>query len=704
MMNNLEKLLRNAGGKAEMKCLKCGAELPDDARFCPYCGGKIEINISPSGEEETVVSPSIQIDSVKKEEKKREVFKKLTDMLKDKLVEQWSKLSLYGKFITVTLVGFTLLFFVAFLFGKTAAGAIAVLQIVLTVAAVLMKKQIIKPYKKGMHIISLILAAILLIPYVSFFKVDYSDGKKIEWTDILLGDVVPKPDSLFGEIISNREDCLALYVYKTSFADYNQYITDCMEKGFVVEVNQIGQLYNAYNADGYKLSLHYDEYGEKMYINIDGTAEYGMLVWPDSLIANMLPVPESTTGEITQDDETGFCAQVSNMSVEKFQSYTAACAENGFDIDVSNSAKSYFAENSEGYKLSVDYQNNNVITISVDEPEYDVSLEVKSVENLIFSRYDIEVYVDDTLKGTINHGTTKTFDLTMTKGTYEVKFVSAENDEITGTVTIDVQKNETLQYKITCTSSKIDVKTIVENDSKNEDNNVESEEVLSNATEQNNHSEKTETSNITVTMGEEDFIGMLYTDAEAKFREMGFTVFEYKTLETEDINKPDDTIGAVEIKKWKFAKGDFKIGDTYEPDAVVVLWYYVCNEPEPNLTVENCPELAAMLSNKAELDDSYSIFATNYKGKCIEFDGRIDYCTKHENYNTRFDYLVSAGDYDPDHQVGPSFKFENVAYYDLNTDLDTVSVGLNVHIIAKVVSYDNDSGLFYLDPISVTKR
>ena len=111
-----------------------------------------------------------------------------------------------------------------------------------------------------------------------------------------------------------------------------------------------------------------------------------------------------------------------------------------------------------------------------------------------------------------------------------------------------------------------------------------------------------------------------------------------------------------------------------------------------------------MLSNKAEIDASYSAFATKYKGRIIEFDGRIDYCTKHENYNTRFDYLVSAGNYNPDSQIGPSFKFEDVNYYDLNTDLDTVSVGLNVRIVAEVVSFDSKSGLFYLDPISVTSR
>ena len=51
--------------------------------------------------------------------------------------------------------------------------------------------------------------------------------------------------------------------------------------------------------------------------------------------------------------------------------------------------------------------------------------------------------------------------------------------------------------------------------------------------------------------------------------------------------------------------------------------------------------------------------------------------------------------------VGPYFKFQNVNYSDLNTDLDSVTVGLNVHITAEVEKYDSVSGLFYLKPISV---
>lgn len=122
------------------------------------------------------------------------------------------------------------------------------------------------------------------------------------------------------------------------------------------------------------------------------------------------------------------------------------------------------------------------------------------------------------------------------------------------------------------------------------------------------------------------------------------------------------------------------------------------------LNVDNCPELNEILSMKAEIDDKYAAFASKYEGRTIEFDGRIDYCTHHDEYKTRFDYLVSAGDYDPDHQIGPTFKFENVNYHDLHTDIDEVTVGLNVHIVAEVKSFNSSTGLFFLEPVSITER
>ena len=175
-----------------MKCSKCGAELSEDTKFCSYCGQKIEESTTPPPiVEETEIPPIPNEEPVLENSKKSDAPKSLADKIRDKASGKWSKLSTYGKITTVAFVAFTLLCLVAFLFGKTAAAIIAVLQIVLTVVAVLMKRQIIKTPKNWLHIIALALAIVLLVPYVSLFKVDYGDAEKFKWSDILLADVVP---------------------------------------------------------------------------------------------------------------------------------------------------------------------------------------------------------------------------------------------------------------------------------------------------------------------------------------------------------------------------------------------------------------------------------------------------------------------------------------------------------------------------------
>ena len=89
-----------------------------------------------------------------------------------------------------------------------------------------------------------------------------------------------------------------------------------------------------------------------------------------------------------------------------------------------------------------------------------------------------------------------------------------------------------------------------------------------------------EKSEIVVTMSEDDLIGLKTAEAQSKLKEMGFSKFEYETLETDKNADLNGKIGAIEIKNWKFGKGDFSKGDTYKTDAIVVLWSYVYEESE----------------------------------------------------------------------------------------------------------------------------
>jgi hypothetical protein len=126
------------------------------------------------------------------------------------------------------------------------------------------------------------------------------------------------------------------------------------------------------------------------------------------------------------------------------------------------------------------------------------------------------------------------------------------------------------------------------------------------------------------------------------------------------------------------------------------------------LTVDNCKELAEILSTKDESDPLIKEFAQKYAGRTIEFDGNTAYVSNHGNYKTRFDYLIYAGDYSETTFFGPNFQFRDVNYTDLHLtgeDVpDTFGVGLNIHIIAIVQEYSESSGLFQLKPVSIKMR
>ncbi|MFC4714205.1 DUF4839 domain-containing protein [Planococcus dechangensis] len=126
------------------------------------------------------------------------------------------------------------------------------------------------------------------------------------------------------------------------------------------------------------------------------------------------------------------------------------------------------------------------------------------------------------------------------------------------------------------------------------------------------------------------------------------------------------------------------------------------------LTSENNEDLAALLSVNDTNDSSVSVFAKKYAGRTIEFDGYIAHMIPHDTYTTRYDILINTGDYGETTYDGPDFKFEDVNIFDLNLTgseiPETIGMGQNLRITAVVEEYNENPGLFFLNPISTEIR
>ncbi|MEH7248167.1 DUF4839 domain-containing protein [Neobacillus niacini] len=126
------------------------------------------------------------------------------------------------------------------------------------------------------------------------------------------------------------------------------------------------------------------------------------------------------------------------------------------------------------------------------------------------------------------------------------------------------------------------------------------------------------------------------------------------------------------------------------------------------LTVNNNEDLAAVLAVKNEADPIIGEFAKKYAGRTIEFDGNITNMMPHKSYKTSYDILILAGYYSETTFSGPNFKFEDVNVSDLNltgSDIpESIGMGQNLHITAKVGEYNETSQLFFLKPITTVIR
>lgn len=488
----------------------------------------------------------------------------------------------------------------------------------------------------------LLIVLLFVVFLLSLFTGCGDNGEKFEWSDIELSNMLPEPESERAEIHTNADNELWIDIYKTTEKQYSDYIKACKEQGFSIDSEKNSLFYAAYNQEGFKIDLTYYSGKEEMSIRLEPPMEMSEIQWPTSEIAKLLPSPKSKIGQISWEKSNGFVIYIGNTPISDYNEYVQVCSNAGFNVDYKKGEDYYEAYNETGYRLRLDYKGYNIMFVRIDAPEDEdangqeenteasieqpatstflVQIEINCTENLLLSKYDIDVFVDEIKIGTIEHGKSDSFQVELEEGNHSLVVTEEENQDVDGTAEFTVSEDMDLNYEVYCTSDQVEIEVVVDQ------------------------------------------------------------------VATSDTETDDESVPETTSEPEQETEGD--------------------PEPESDeleiLTVDNCEDLATMLSTHADIDETYVAFSEKYDGRIIEFDGRVDAVANYQDFNTRYDVLVSAGDFDPNTAIGPTFKLKNIGFHDF--DYATFVVGSNVHIVAEVDYVDYDHGLFYLIPVSVTAR
>lgn len=213
-----------------------------------------------------------------------------------------------------------------------------------------------------------ILIGVALVVLVIFMVTTLKDcaySIEDEWAVIELKDKLPTPTQGKLQDGSNLSDCFFGGIEEVSKDYYIEYRDACIAMGYTVESESDGTRYEAFNEEGYELSLSY--VGEDISIILNAPEELSEIEWPTKGLAKKLPVPDSTLGNISADRSDYFSVILGEMSIDQYQEYVEACEDKGFTIDYSKDETYYNAENKDGYKVYVAYEGCNRVSIRIEE-------------------------------------------------------------------------------------------------------------------------------------------------------------------------------------------------------------------------------------------------------------------------------------------------------------------------------------------------
>lgn len=266
-----------------------------------------------------------------------------------------------------------------------------------------------KPAPKKKHRFRrLLLIVIIAIAVISFFKSDSILKNEIidvvsrvpvignlvgdisgedEWDELVLENKLPEEHYPIDVVWDNSKNYMKIDL-DMSVKEYYAYIEKCREFGYSVNEYEEEWEYHAYDQSGFRIVMEYRDYADSLLLEVFSPIELGTYTWPQNVLVDSIPAPDSETGKIFTDADKTFVAIIGEYTVDDYEAYVDACIEAGYDTEKRDAdihddyfdystnkgyccTRRFIGSNADGYRVVVDYTgvNNMKITVSIPQDE-----------------------------------------------------------------------------------------------------------------------------------------------------------------------------------------------------------------------------------------------------------------------------------------------------------------------------------------------
>jgi hypothetical protein len=234
-----------------------------------------------------------------------------------------------------------------------------------------------------------------------------------------------------------------------------------------------------------------------------------------------------------------------------------------FDLDPDTTDADYineiFINGRSTFNNEEEFPFDATTTIICHRPyeKFTVKVHVDFVANLIFSKYDVTLLINNEQQQTLEHGKDVDYEFKLKDGEYEFIFEETGSSSVYGSTTIDVSSNMEISYKIACYNDNVTVETIY----------IDREAILSE-------------NEVKAPSSASDYKYKNYSDVVTPLEVAGFTNIKIEPVY--DIYfgflVSEGELQAVTID----GKSSFKKGDIFQSDAEVIITYHSSTENEPS--------------------------------------------------------------------------------------------------------------------------